>query len=61
MNRKQFIISNGATCNNWTWSWSFVNHDKKIVIFGAWDVENEQERSVILRERWGKSTNEWKR
>lgn len=52
MNRKQFIQSHGATCSNWTWSWSFVNHDKKMVIFGAWDVQKEQERSVILRERW---------
>ena len=52
MNRKQFIQSHGATCSNWTWSWSFVNHEKKMVIFGAWDVEVEQERSVILRESW---------
>lgn len=52
MNRKQFIQSHGATCSNWNWSWSFVNHDKKMVIFGAWDVQKEQERSVILRERW---------
>lgn len=29
--RKQFIKSQGATCDNWTWSWSFVNHDKKIL------------------------------
>ncbi|HGW4613167.1 hypothetical protein AE07_01019 [Enterobacter cloacae BWH 43] len=57
MNRKQFIQSHGATCSNWTWSWSFVNHDKKMVIFGAWDVESEQERSVILRERWETNSN----
>ena len=37
MKRKQFIESFGATCKNWTWSWSFVNHDEKLVIFGAWD------------------------
>lgn len=52
MNRKQFIESHGATCSNWTWSWSFVNHEKRMVIFGAWDVESEKERAVILRERW---------
>lgn len=57
MNRKQFIQSEGATCSNWTWSWSFVNHEKKMVIFGAWDVESEQERSVILRERWKFNSN----
>ena len=57
MNRKQFIQSHGATCSNWTWSWSFVNHEKKMVIFGSWDVESEQERSVILRERWEYNSN----
>ncbi|HCM6844803.1 TPA: HNH endonuclease, partial [Klebsiella quasipneumoniae] len=52
MNRKQFIQSRGATCRNWTWSWSFINHDDQLVIFGAWDVERDQERAVILREAW---------
>ncbi|HCB1572990.1 TPA: HNH endonuclease, partial [Klebsiella quasipneumoniae] len=46
MNRKQFIQSRGATCRNWTWSWSFINHDDQLVIFGAWDVERDQERAV---------------
>lgn len=57
MNRKQFILSEGATCSNWTWSWSFVNHEKKRVIFGSWDVESEQERAVILREKWEFNSN----
>lgn len=52
MNRKHFIQSRGATCRNWTWSWSFINHDDQMVIFGAWDVERDQERAVILREAW---------
>lgn len=52
MNRKQFIQSRGATCRNWTWSWSFINHDEGFVIFGAWDAEQENERAVILREDW---------
>lgn len=52
MNRKQFILSYGATCRNWTWSWSFINHDEQMVVFGAWDVERDQERAVILREEW---------
>lgn len=56
MNRKQFIQSLGATCRNWTWSWSFISHDTQRVIFGAWDVEREQERAVILREEWEYST-----
>lgn len=52
MNRKQFIRSKGATCRNWTWSWSFVNHDEQFVIFGVWDVERINGRAVILREGW---------
>lgn len=52
LNRKQFIQSQGATCKNWTWSWSFINHDRQMVIFGAWDSEREQGRAVILRKEW---------
>lgn len=39
----------GATSKNWKWSWSFINNDRQIVIFGAWDSEHEQDRAVILR------------
>lgn len=52
MNRKQFIESNGATCRNWTWSWSFINEKEKIIIFGAWDTETEGERTIIFSEDW---------
>jgi len=52
MNRKQFIESHGATCRNWTWSWSFINEPKKIVIFGAWDVNQRGNKSLILNEEW---------
>jgi 5-methylcytosine-specific restriction enzyme A len=52
MNRKKFIESFGATCKNWTWSWSFVNHDEKFVIFGAWDNPTEKDRALILGEDW---------
>jgi len=55
MNRKQFIESQGATCKNWTWSWSFVNHSDRFVIFGAWDINNGGSRALILREEWSKS------
>lgn len=58
MNRKQFIQSRGATCRNWTWSWSFINHDEQQVIFGAWDTEREKERAVILREEWEYSSRD---
>ena len=52
MSRKQFIESLGATCDNWNWSWSFVNHVEKNVIFGAWDRNTESDRALIFSERW---------
>lgn len=52
MNRKQFIESLGATCKNWNWSWSFINEDGKMVIFGAWDIYEEDNVSLILSESW---------
>lgn len=52
MNRKKFIESKGATCRNWTWSWSFVNEKKKEVIFGAWDRNTDGNTSLILSENW---------
>lgn len=51
-NRKQFLEANGATCSNWTWSWSFVNHAEKVVIFGAWDAYEVGDRALILSEDW---------
>ena len=48
MNRKQFIEQQGATCRNWNWSWSFVNHEERFVIFGAWDVHDEAGRGLIF-------------
>lgn len=50
--RKQFIISQGATCKNWTWSWSFINKKRKIILFGAWDHHAEGETSMIFSEKW---------
>lgn len=52
MNRKQFIQSHGATCRNWNWSWSFVNHEEKFVIFGAWNKHTTPERQQIFGEDW---------
>jgi 5-methylcytosine-specific restriction protein A len=34
MTRKEFIESQGATCKNWYWSWSFIDEARRIVIFG---------------------------
>jgi len=50
--RKAFIESKGATCKNWTWSWSFVNHQERKIIFGAWDIHIGGGRSLILSEDW---------
>lgn len=52
MNRKQFIVSQDATCQNWTWSWSFINKKTKVIIFGAWDVNTNENTSLILSEDW---------
>ncbi len=50
--RRAFIESIGATCQNWQWSWSFVNHAQQFVVFGAWDVNTAGRRSLILSEKW---------
>lgn len=52
MSRKRFIESLGATCKNWTWSWSFIIEKEKTVIFGAWDIHDDGNTSLILSERW---------
>lgn len=59
--RKQFILSQGATCKNWTWSWSFVNHEKKIVIYGAWDINTEGNTSLIFTDDWDHATGNGRR
>jgi 5-methylcytosine-specific restriction protein A len=57
MSRKKFIESNGATCKNWNWSWSFVNHKKKFVIFGYWDWNEDPDHIIILKESWAYHNN----
>ncbi len=52
LSRKKFIESNGATCRNWTWSWSFINEQQKVIIFGAWDIKTESSTSLIFSEDW---------
>src|SRR5689334_3011875 len=52
ISRKRFIESQGATCKNWIWSWSFVNHAKKIIIFGAWDINTKGSMSLIFSKSW---------
>lgn len=54
MNRRQFIESQGATCKNWQWSWSFINEAKRFVIFGAFDRYTNGKMAIakILSEDW---------
>jgi len=56
MSRRKFIESIGATCRNWNWSWAFVDHSQRSVIFGAWDKETEGSTVVILDESWQRSS-----
>jgi 5-methylcytosine-specific restriction protein A len=55
MSRRKFIESQGATCKNWQWSWSFINKAKRIIIFGAWDRNTDGKRTKILSEDWKES------
>ncbi len=53
VSRKRFMEDEGFTCANWLWSWSFVNHDEKVIAFGAWNNAYIDENNVvILCERW---------
>lgn len=52
MSRKEFIESEGATCKNWTWSWSFINADKKIIIFSVADQNIDENGFLILSQHW---------
>ena len=52
MNRRQFVESEGATCDNWSRSWSFINETKREIIFGAWDVNTEGNGVLILSHEW---------
>lgn len=52
MSRKQFITLHGGECANWQWSWSFVNHKQKFVIFGLWNYHENDELGTILNKDW---------
>jgi 5-methylcytosine-specific restriction protein A len=52
VSRKAFIESLGATCKNWQWSWSFVNNDKRFVIFGEWQDRSDRKPGLILSPDW---------
>jgi len=50
--RKAFIQSLGATCKNWQWSWSFVNKEKRFVIFGEWQGRSDRKPGLIFSSDW---------
>ena len=52
MNRKQFMMSVGATCKNWQNSWSFVNHKERFIVFGAWLDSTNEDECLILDKNW---------
>jgi 5-methylcytosine-specific restriction enzyme A len=52
VSRKQFIEQAGATCDNWAWSWSFINENEKFVIFGLWDIHDDGDLGMIFAEDW---------
>jgi len=49
--KKKFRESLGASCTS-MFSWSWVNHDKKIVYFGAWDTNEFSDSQLILGLNW---------
>ena len=50
ISRKQFVINQNATCSNWRNSWSFINKEKRFVIFGMWDDLG----GIIFSDEWQK-------
>lgn len=52
MNRKQFILSLGASCSNWNWSWSFVNHEEQFVVFGYSEKDSVGNQLKIFSDDW---------
>lgn len=52
MSRKSFMQAHGASNRNDRYGWAFVNHDKKIVFFGAWDLNTQVDCALILSKHW---------
>lgn len=56
LKRKEFIRMLGAKGRNWTWSWSFINEERKEIIFGAWThLQDEKLGWLILSDEWVRS------
>lgn len=52
MSKQEFIESVGATCKNWSWSWSYINEQAKTIIFGSWVHHRVGTTSLILGRDW---------
>ena len=55
LSRKKFIKSKGGTCDNWYWSWSFINDLQKEIIFGVWEDNQDEivrDKIKIFSEKW---------
>lgn len=52
MTRTAFLKSLGATRRNMRWSWSAVNHEKRFVVFGAWNEYEKSAGILVLSEEW---------
>jgi 5-methylcytosine-specific restriction protein A len=52
MSRREFIESYEATCDNWQWSWSFINEDEKFIIFGTFDINEIGNLKRIFSKDW---------
>lgn len=46
------MMSHGATCKNWNWSWSFINEEKRQIYIGAWEGDEVGSHSLIFSENW---------
>ena len=52
MSRQKYIESQNASCQNWRWSWSFINEAEKTIIFGEFDNNIDGDKALILSESW---------
>ncbi|MGX4990644.1 hypothetical protein [Enterobacter kobei] len=53
MTKTKFIQSLGFICQNIVWSWSYVDHSNKRILFGIWsDLKMPGGEHLILSDKW---------
>ncbi|MEI4196678.1 HNH endonuclease [Roseovarius sp. E0-M6] len=57
MSRLAFARRFGAEPHNARNAWSYVNHDKRFVLFGAWSHHEESDRQLVFSKLWDKDAN----